>query len=52
MVSLRNGDADVVIRFSNEELAEVAIQVARVLPMQTVMLSLAGTKVERLSDVG
>lgn len=51
VVSLRNGDADMVIRFSNEELAEVAIQVARVLPMQTVVLSLAGTKVERLSDL-
>lgn len=51
VVSLRNGSADMVIRFSNEELAEVAVQVARVLPMQTVVLSLAASKVERLAEL-
>lgn len=51
VVSLRNGSADMVIRFSNEELAEVAVQVARVLPMQTVLLSLPGSRVERLADL-
>lgn len=51
VVSLRNGSADMVVRFSNDELAEVAVQVARVLPMQTVVLSLPGSKVERLADL-
>ncbi len=51
VVSLRNGSADMVLRFSNDELAEVAVQVARVLPMQTVVLSLPGAKVERLVDL-
>lgn len=51
VVSLRNGSADMVIRFSNAELAEVAVQVARVLPMQTVLVSLPGSRVERLTDL-
>lgn len=51
VVSLREGSADMVIRFSNDELAEVAVQVARVMPMPTVVLSVAGSRVERLQDL-
>ncbi len=51
VISLRNGSADMVIRFSNEELAEVAVQLARVLPMQTVLISLPGAHVEKLTDL-
>jgi ABC-type amino acid transport substrate-binding protein len=51
VVSLRTGSADMVIRFSNEELLEVAVQVERVLSMPTVVISLAGARVTRLADL-
>lgn len=52
VVSLREGSADMVLRFSNDELAEVAVQVARVMPMPTVVLSSAAARIERLQDLG
>lgn len=39
VLSLQNGSADMVLRFSNEELQAVAVQVAPVLPLPTVLVS-------------
>lgn len=51
VLSLNNGSADMVLRFSNEELQAVAHQVAPVLPLPTVLVSRREAPVQRLDDL-
>lgn len=48
VLSLQNGSADMVLRFSNDELRAVAHQVAPVLPLPTVLVSRREAPVQRL----
>lgn len=48
VLSLHNGSADMVLRFSNEELKAVAHQVAPVLPLPTVLVSRREAPLQRL----
>lgn len=51
VLSLREGTADMVLRFNNEELATVALQVTPVVGMQTVVLTRADTRINSLADL-
>lgn len=51
VLSLQNGSADMVLRFSNEELQTVALQVAPVLPLPTVLVSRRDAPLLRLEDL-
>lgn len=51
VVSLRNGTADMVLRFSNDELAAVAHQVTPVLAMPTMIFSRATSRIQRFEDL-
>ena len=51
VLSLREGTADMVLRFNNEELGTVALQVTPVVGMQTVILTRAGMPVNSLADL-
>lgn len=51
VVSLRSGTADMVLRFSNEELASVAYQVAPVLAMPTMIIGRAENNQRKLEDL-
>jgi polar amino acid transport system substrate-binding protein len=48
VLSLQNGTADMVLRFTNDELKAVAHQVAAVLPLPTVVVSRQDAPVPRL----
>lgn len=48
VLSLQNGTADIVLRFTNDELKAVAHQVAAVLPLPTVVVSRQDAPVPRL----
>lgn len=48
VLSLKDGSADMVLRFNNDELTGVAIQLVPVVGMQTVVLSLASRPVKSL----
>ncbi len=48
VLSLQNGSADMVLRFSNDELKAVAHQVAPVLPLPTVLVSRREAPLQRL----
>lgn len=48
VLSLQNGAADMVLRFTNDELKAVAHQVAAVLPLPTVVVSRQDAPVQRL----
>lgn len=48
VLSLQNGSADMVLRFSNDELRAVAHQMAPVLPLPTVLVSRREAPVQRL----
>lgn len=50
-LSLQNGTADMVLRFTNEQLKLVAYQVAPVLVLPTVLVSRRDAPVERLADL-
>jgi polar amino acid transport system substrate-binding protein len=49
--SLHNGVSDMVLRFSNDELKAVAVQVAPVLELPTVLVSRQEAPLQRLEDV-
>jgi ABC-type amino acid transport substrate-binding protein len=51
VLSLRHGTCDMVLRFTNEELAAVAHQVAPVLALPTVVVSRRDAPVTRLQDL-
>lgn len=51
VLSLQNGGADMVLRFSNDELRAVAHQVAQVLPLPTVLVSRREAPVHQLQDL-
>lgn len=51
VLSLQNGTADMVLRFTNEELKSVAHQVAPVLPLPTVVVSRQDSPVQRLDEL-
>lgn len=51
VLSLRTGTADMVLRFANEELVQVAHQVAAVLELRTVVLTLQGAPYQKLDDM-
>lgn len=51
VLSLREGTADMVLRFNNEELGTVALQVTPVVGMQTVILTRADTPISSLADL-
>lgn len=51
VLSLQNGTADMVLRFTNDELKAVAHQVAAVLPLPTVVVSRQDASVQRLEDL-
>ena len=51
VLSLKDGSADMVLRFNNEELSSVAIQVIPVVGMQTVVLSRATRPVNSLAEL-
>ena len=51
VLSLQNGTADMVLRFTNDELKVVALQVAPVLPLPTVVVSRRESPVQRLDEL-
>lgn len=51
VLSLHNGTADMVLRFSNDELRAVAHQVAPVLELPTVLVSRREAPVQQLDDM-
>lgn len=51
VLSLQKGTADMVLRFTNEELKAVAHQVAPVLPLPTVVISRREAPVQRLEEL-
>lgn len=51
VVSLREGSADVVIRFGNDELGLVALQIGKVVPLRMALLSLAERPVTEFHDL-
>jgi polar amino acid transport system substrate-binding protein len=51
VLSLQTGSADMVLRFSNEDLRAVAHQVAPVLPLPTVLVSRREAPLQRLEDL-
>jgi polar amino acid transport system substrate-binding protein len=51
VLSLHNGASDMVLRFSNDELKVVAVQVAPVLELPTVLVSRREAPLLRLEDV-
>jgi ABC-type amino acid transport substrate-binding protein len=51
VLSLRDGDADMVLRFSNADLEVVSHQVAPVLALPTVLVSLRETPLRCLEDL-
>ncbi|MFG6465653.1 substrate-binding periplasmic protein [Roseateles sp. BYS87W] len=51
VLSLQNGTADMVLRFSNDELKQVAVQVAAVLGLPTVVVSRRDAPVQRLDEL-
>jgi polar amino acid transport system substrate-binding protein len=51
VLSLHNGTADVVLRFANDELRSVAVQVAPVLALPTVLVSRREAPLRRLEDL-
>jgi len=51
VVSLRNGTADMVLRFGNEELTSVAHQVTPVLALPTMIFSRAASHILRFEDL-
>lgn len=51
VLSLQNGSADMVLRFSNDELKAVAHQVAPVLPLPTVLVSRREAPLLRVEDL-
>ena len=51
VVSLRNGTADMVLRFGNEELTTVAHQVTPVLALPTMIFSRAASHILRFEDL-
>lgn len=51
ILELRDGRADFVLRYSNEQLPSVAIPVVSVISMQTIILSRAGNSFKSLEDL-
>jgi len=51
ILELRDGKADFVLRYSNEQLQEVAIPVVSVVSMQTIILFKVGHPFENLEDL-
>lgn len=51
VVSLQNGSADMVLRFTNDEIRSVALQVAPVLALPTVVVSRRDAPLLRLEDL-
>ena len=51
VLSLKDGSADMVLRFNNDELSSAAIQLMPVVSMQTVVLSLANRPVNSLTEL-
>lgn len=51
VLSLQNDSADMVLRFSNDEIKAVALQVAPVLPLPTVLVSRREAPLLRLEDL-
>lgn len=51
VLSLQNGTADMVLRFTNDELRQVAHQVAPVLQLPTVVVSRREAPVQRLQEL-
>ena len=51
VLSLQNGSADMVLRFTNDELKAVAHQVAPVLTLPTVVVSRRDAPVQRLDEL-
>lgn len=51
VLSLREGSADMVLRFNNDELTRVAIQVAPVLPLPTMVMGRAGNDFRHLEQL-
>lgn len=51
VLSLQNGSADLVLRFTNEELTAVAVQVAPVLGLPTVLVSRREAPLLKLDDL-
>jgi len=51
VLSLQEGSADMVLRFSNDEIKAVALQVAPVLPLPTVLVSRREAPLQRLEDL-
>lgn len=52
VLSLRHGTADMVLRFTNDELRGVAVQVAPVLALPTVLVSRREAPLLRLEELG
>lgn len=51
VLSMRDGSADMVLRFSNDELKSVAVQVAPVLALPTVLVSRRDLPLQRAEDL-
>lgn len=51
VVSLREGEADMVLRFSNDELTQVAHQVAPVLSLPTMVVGTSRAHIRTLADL-
>ena len=48
---LERGDSDFVIRYTNEKLEQVAIQVATIVSLPTIILAPAGSRFRSLADL-
>lgn len=49
--AVANGEADFVLRFTNEQLSQDAIQVVSVVAMRNIVVGLAGTEYRSLEDL-
>ena len=49
--ALKVGDSDFVLRYTNQQLSEEALQVVSVVPMQNIIVGLASNRYESLSDL-
>ena len=51
IIDLESGAADFVLRFTNEQLPQIAVQVATVVTMPTIVVGLAGSRYKSLNDL-
>ena len=51
VVDLERGDSDFVIRYTNEKLELVAVQVATIVSLPTIIVAPAGKRVDSLADL-